>query len=128
MISALAMRFPESKQDNLVYAALIAAEKPAESGSWLAACFASQFTMKDGTVVTFRLIRREDEPLMANFHQTLSAHSVYMRYFCSLTYNHESGTSAWFAFVMLVAIARQLWSWTAETKLRGNIRSWESAD
>jgi acetyltransferase len=87
----LAMRFPESKQDNLVDPALIAAEKPAESGSRLAACFASQFTMKDGTVLTFRLIRPEDEPLMANFQQTLSARSVYMRYFCSLSLQSRVG-------------------------------------
>ena len=35
----------------------------------------------DGLQATFRPIRPEDEPLMINFHKTLSAHSVYMRYF-----------------------------------------------
>ena len=39
------------------------------------------WTMKDGTPVTIRPIRPEDEPLMAEFHQRLSERSVYMRYF-----------------------------------------------
>jgi acetyltransferase len=39
--------------------------------------------MKDGTEVTLRPIRPEDEPLMGKFHETLSDRSVYMRYFSS---------------------------------------------
>jgi acetyltransferase len=45
--------------------------------------YVSQFTMKDGTEVTVRPIRPEDEPLMGKFHETLSERSVYMRYFSS---------------------------------------------
>jgi acetyltransferase len=41
--------------------------------------------MKNGTEVTLRPIRPEDEPLMAKFHETLSDRSVYMRYFSSLS-------------------------------------------
>ena len=41
--------------------------------------------LKDGTPVTIRPIRPEDEPLMVRFHQTLSERSVYLRYFCSLS-------------------------------------------
>jgi acetyltransferase len=41
--------------------------------------------MKDGTEVTLRPIRPEDEPLMSKFHETLSDRSVYMRYFSSLS-------------------------------------------
>jgi acetyltransferase len=41
--------------------------------------------MKDGTAVTIRPIRPEDEPLMVHFHTTLSERSVYLRYFCSLS-------------------------------------------
>jgi acetyltransferase len=41
--------------------------------------------LKDGTPVTIRPIRPEDEPLMVQFHHTLSEHSVYLRYFCSLS-------------------------------------------
>lgn len=41
--------------------------------------------MKDGTQVTIRPIRPEDEPLMVKFHGTLSDRSVYLRYFCSLS-------------------------------------------
>ena len=37
--------------------------------------------MKDGTPVTIRPIRPEDEPLMVKFHETLSERSVYLRYF-----------------------------------------------
>jgi acetyltransferase len=37
--------------------------------------------MQDGTQVTIRPIRPEDEPLMVKFHETLSERSVYFRYF-----------------------------------------------
>jgi acetyltransferase len=40
--------------------------------------------LKDGTKLTIRPIRPEDEPLMVQFHQTLSERSVYYRYFTSL--------------------------------------------
>ena len=39
--------------------------------------------MKNGTEVTLRPIRPEDEPLMVKFHETLSDRSVYLRYFYS---------------------------------------------
>jgi acetyltransferase len=39
------------------------------------------WTMKDGTEVTIRPIRPEDEPLLVKFHESLSEQSVYMRYF-----------------------------------------------
>jgi hypothetical protein len=38
--------------------------------------YISQFTMKDGSEVTLRPIRPEDEPLMSKFHETLSERSV----------------------------------------------------
>lgn len=44
-----------------------------------------QGSLKDGTQVTIRPIRPEDEPLMVIFHSTLSERSVYLRYFCSLS-------------------------------------------
>jgi acetyltransferase len=37
--------------------------------------------MKDGTAITVRPIRPEDEPLMVKFHESLSEQSVYLRYF-----------------------------------------------
>ncbi|MFH1573928.1 MAG: GNAT family N-acetyltransferase, partial [Acidobacteriota bacterium] len=40
-----------------------------------------RWVMKDGTPVTIRPIRPEDEPLMVKFHETLSDLSVYFRYF-----------------------------------------------
>ncbi len=44
-----------------------------------------EWRLKDGTEVTIRPIRSEDEPLMVQFHTTLSERSVYLRYFCSLS-------------------------------------------
>ncbi|MGD1080712.1 MAG: bifunctional acetate--CoA ligase family protein/GNAT family N-acetyltransferase [Candidatus Sulfotelmatobacter sp.] len=44
-----------------------------------------EWRLKDGTAVTIRPIRPEDEPLMVQFHTTLSERSVYLRYFCSLS-------------------------------------------
>ncbi|MGO9088836.1 MAG: GNAT family N-acetyltransferase [Candidatus Sulfotelmatobacter sp.] len=44
-----------------------------------------EWQLKDGTPVTIRPIRPEDEPLMVKFHETLSERSVYLRYFCSLS-------------------------------------------
>ena len=46
-----------------------------------------QWKLKDGTPVTIRPIRPEDEPYMVQFHKTLSERSVYLRYFCSLSLN-----------------------------------------
>ncbi|HEX9284572.1 MAG TPA: acetate--CoA ligase family protein, partial [Nitrospirales bacterium] len=43
--------------------------------------YVAPWTTKDGTVVTIRPIRPEDEPLMVKFHETLSEQSVYFRYF-----------------------------------------------
>ena len=46
--------------------------------------YVSRWKMKNGTSVTFRPIRPEDEPLLVKFHQTLSPESVYRRYFSQL--------------------------------------------
>ena len=42
--------------------------------------YVGRWTLKNGTEVTIRPIRPEDEPMMARFHQTLSEQSVYFRY------------------------------------------------
>ncbi len=42
--------------------------------------YVGPWTLKNGTEVTIRPIRPEDEPLMARFHQTVSERSVYFRY------------------------------------------------
>jgi acetyltransferase len=49
--------------------------------------YVAEWRMKDGTLVTIRPIRPEDEPLMVQFHATLSERSVYLRYFCTLSLN-----------------------------------------
>lgn len=43
--------------------------------------YVSTHTLPDGTSVTIRPIRPEDEPLMVRFHATLSEETVYFRYF-----------------------------------------------
>ncbi len=43
--------------------------------------YASTWTMKDSSDVLIRPIRPEDEPMLVNFHGTLSERSVYLRYF-----------------------------------------------
>ena len=43
--------------------------------------YVSPWKLRDGTEVTIRPIRPEDEPLMVKFHERLSEQSVYMRYF-----------------------------------------------
>lgn len=43
--------------------------------------YVAPWTMKDGTEVTIRPIRPEDEPLMVKFHEMLSEQTVFMRYF-----------------------------------------------
>jgi acetyltransferase len=46
--------------------------------------YVTPWKLKDGTPVTIRPIRPEDEPLLVKFHQTLSERSVYYRYFTPL--------------------------------------------
>ena len=43
--------------------------------------YVSRWKTKDGHEVLIRPIRPEDEPLMRGFHESLSAQSVYLRYF-----------------------------------------------
>jgi acetyltransferase len=42
--------------------------------------YVQPWTLRNGTPVTLRPIRPEDEPLMVQFHETLSARSVYLRW------------------------------------------------
>jgi acetyltransferase len=46
--------------------------------------YVTPWKLRDGTSVTLRPIRPEDEPLMVRFHRTLSEESVYHRYFSQL--------------------------------------------
>jgi acetyltransferase len=43
--------------------------------------YASKWQLRDGTPITIRPIRPEDEPLMVKFHGTLSDETVHFRYF-----------------------------------------------
>ncbi|MBK8022795.1 MAG: bifunctional acetate--CoA ligase family protein/GNAT family N-acetyltransferase [Chloroflexi bacterium] len=42
--------------------------------------YVEPWTLRDGTKVTIRPIRPEDEPLMVEFHQSLSERTVFLRY------------------------------------------------
>src|SRR5262249_35607325 len=46
--------------------------------------YVTSWTFKDGSTVTIRPIRPEDEPLLVRFHETLSEQSVYLRYIQAL--------------------------------------------
>jgi acetyltransferase len=46
--------------------------------------YVSSLKLKNGTAITVRPIRPEDEPLLVKFHETLSEESVYYRYFSQL--------------------------------------------
>jgi len=46
--------------------------------------YLTPWTLKDGTPVTIRPIRPEDEPMMVRFHEGLSERTVYFRYFGTL--------------------------------------------
>ena len=43
--------------------------------------YVKHWTLRDGQQITIRPIRPEDEPLIVDFHQTLSEESIYLRYF-----------------------------------------------
>jgi acetyltransferase len=45
------------------------------------AAYVHPWTLRDGTAVTIRPVRPEDEPLLVAFHRDLSERSVYLRYF-----------------------------------------------
>lgn len=72
-------------QESVNHPRQAAAQELVKPESDLATNLLSRFMMKDGRGVSLRLISRSDEPLMAQFHQTLSGRSVYMRYFSSLS-------------------------------------------
>jgi acetyltransferase len=46
--------------------------------------YSRPWQLKDGTPVNIRPIRPEDELMVGQFHESLSEHSVYMRYFSAL--------------------------------------------
>ncbi len=51
--------------------------------------YAAPWTLRDGTQVTIRPIRPEDEPQAVQFHKTLSEESVYFRYFHLVKLSHR---------------------------------------
>ena len=53
--------------------------------------YISQIELADGTPITVRPIRPEDEPEMVRFHQGLSEQSVRFRYFAQVSVEHRTG-------------------------------------
>ena len=51
--------------------------------------YIAPWTMKNGTEVMIRPIQPEDEPLLVQFHKTLSEESVYFRYFHLINLSHR---------------------------------------
>jgi len=51
--------------------------------------YATPWKFKDKTPAVIRPIKPEDEPLMVKFHETLSAETVYARYFSELKLSHR---------------------------------------
>ncbi|HWB52857.1 MAG TPA: bifunctional acetate--CoA ligase family protein/GNAT family N-acetyltransferase [Tepidisphaeraceae bacterium] len=52
--------------------------------------YISRWSLADGTPVTIRPIRPEDEPLLVSFHKELSQRSVMLRYFHSMDLNQRT--------------------------------------
>mgnify|MGYP005840593643 CR=1 FL=1 len=53
--------------------------------------YVQPWTTKDGTDIIIRPIRPEDEPLMVEFHKTLSERTVYMRYLQAMNLSQRVG-------------------------------------
>ncbi len=51
--------------------------------------YVRRHTLRDGTPVTIRPIRPEDEPLVVDFHKALSERSVYLRYASLMQLSHR---------------------------------------
>jgi acetyltransferase len=51
--------------------------------------YVQHWTLKDGTPITIRPIRPEDEPLMIPFHQSLSDRTVRLRYFHPIKFSQR---------------------------------------
>jgi acetyltransferase len=87
--------------------------------------YISSWTAKDGTLLTLRPIRPEDEPLVAKFHGTLSARSVSRRYFHAMTLSartaHERLTRICFTDYNreIVLVAERADSGTGEHEIVG---------
>lgn len=51
--------------------------------------YVNEWTARDGSPITFRPIRAEDEPMLVKFHQDLSDKSVYLRYMRPMLLNER---------------------------------------
>ena len=79
--------------------------------------YAAPARLKDGTAITVRPIRPEDEPLMVKFHQLLSPTSVYSRYFEFLQYEQRVAHER-LARLSFIDYDREM-AFVAERRIRG---------
>jgi acetyltransferase len=79
--------------------------------------YVTQAKLKDGTPVTIRPIRPEDEPLMVKFHRILSPTSVYSRYFEFLQFEQRIAHER-LARLSFIDYDREM-AFVAEHKARG---------
>jgi acetyltransferase len=64
-------------------------------------------TLKEGTQVTIRPIRPEDEPMMVKFQHTLSERSVFMRYVNTISLNQRT-SHEWLSRMCFVDYNREI--------------------
>ncbi len=64
--------------------------------------------LRDGTPITIRPIKPEDEPLMIKFHETLSDRTVYQRYFFPMTLTQRVAHER-LARICFIDYDRELW-------------------
>jgi acetyltransferase len=69
--SRILLHDPDTTEDKLPRPAILGYPKQ----------YITKWVAKDGTPLTLRPMRPEDEPAMKTFHRTLSERAVYMRYF-----------------------------------------------
>ena len=50
-----------------------------------------EWALRDGTQVLIRPIRPDDEPMVVEFHETLSEQSVYLRFFHAMQLSQRTG-------------------------------------
>ena len=86
----------------------------------------TSWELNDGTPVTIRPIRPEDEPAIAKFHETLSEESVRQRYFVDETQHARHRTSGCYASASRIMTAKwRLWPNTpTRPKARGTSSAW----
>jgi acetyltransferase len=70
--------------------------------------YVTQMTTRTGMPITVRPIKPEDEPLMVKYHETLSDHTVYQRFFFPMTFTQRVAHER-LARICFIDYDRELW-------------------